>query len=282
MAAPQVATLWIGQELRWIDKLCLTSCVSHGHAVTLYHTHALKNPGIDGVTLLPAHELFGFTDDLLARLSPAAFADLFRLTMIQETDLVWVDSDVICMRPFVVRDGYLMGHESDDIVNNAVLRLPQTSQALDMLQERLTDPAYVPEWFRRRDQDRLAILDEGERLLAAADIMPNAFGPRALTWALNETGEITEALPTPALNPVHWAFTDAYFNPHGGVEGWLTPETQAVHLYASRIRAVHLRVRPDPNSFIGKIAQSIGFNLSDHHQDLPHDRRDPTWISSQH
>ena len=32
-----VASLWIGERLRWIDRLALTALRHHGHEVTLYH-----------------------------------------------------------------------------------------------------------------------------------------------------------------------------------------------------------------------------------------------------
>jgi hypothetical protein len=101
------------------------------------------------------------------------------------------------------------------------------------------------------------------RLATACQLKANALGPRALTWMMRKTGEAREARPQSALYPVPWAFGDLYFNPHGGVEGWLSPETIGVHLFASRIREAHWRARPDPASWIAQFAARIGFALDD-------------------
>lgn len=252
-----VGSLWVGKELRWLDKLALRSFAHHGHPVTLFHTHDLADPQIEGVTLRPAAEVYDYSDLLLDSVTPAVFADLFRLHLIRDTDLTWVDTDCLCYRPLEPRDGYLIGHESPTTVNNAVLRLPRDSAALALLIKHLNDPEFIPPWLKWSRRQKLMDLPEGEQLLAAARMVPTVFGPQALTWALNETAEIDHALPRHVLNPVHWSMADIYFNPHGGVEGWLRNDTQCVHLYASRIRAVHRRSMPYEGSFIANFAAEV-------------------------
>ena len=74
--------------------------------------------------------------------------------------------------------------------------------------------------------------------------------------------EDKHALPIEVLNPVPWTMADAYFNPQGGVEGWLTNETMAVHLYASAIRRYHKRVVPMPGSYLANFAEKIDFDFN--------------------
>lgn len=49
-----VASLWIGEELQYLNQLCLKSHLLHGHPVTLYCTDKLKNAP-EGVEVRPAN-----------------------------------------------------------------------------------------------------------------------------------------------------------------------------------------------------------------------------------
>lgn len=258
-----LGTLWVGSELRWLDRLSLHSFVAQGHAVTLFYTHDMKDPGIEGVSLRPAREAFEYPDGMQDALSPSVFADIFRVNMMRTTGLTWVDTDIICLHPLLAKDGYLIGYEQSGMINNAVMCLPADSPAFAILLTTLNDPSSVPEWLPRHKQAEVRNAAKDQRLYEAARLIPNALGPRALTYTLQSTGEETHALPEQVLNPVPWGLVDILFNPHGGVEGWTTPLTRAVHLYASRIRQLHKRLRPYPNSFVGQIATDIGFDFRD-------------------
>ena len=260
-AVPPVASLWVGTELRWLDRLSLRSFVHRGNAVTLFHTHDLADPQIDGVALRPASDVFAYSPELLEAVTPTVFADMFRLHMVRDTDNIWVDSDCLCLRPFTPRDGYLLGFETPVTVNNAVVRLPADSPALTLLLDRLNDPAFIPPWLKSRDKRKLRNLPQGEQLIEASRLIPNVYGPPAMTWALTQTGEIDRAMPTHVLNPVHWSLADIYFNPYGGVDGWLRPDTMGLHLYSSRVRAAHRRAVPFKGSFIANFAAEVGFDF---------------------
>ena len=261
---PAVGTVWVGDSLDWIGKLCLMSFVHQGHPVYLFHTQDMADPGIDGIELADAREVFDFDDTLLDQFGPAQFADIFRLHMIRNTGLIWVDADVICHRPLHCTDDYLCGYEGSGWVNNAVLCLPADSRSLTRMIKHFADPSYVPPWLSRRILNRLRETPEDKRLMRACEMNPTALGPRALTYMLEKHGEIDRALPEHVLNPVPWSLGDIYFNPCGGVEGWLSEETLTVHLYASRLGRVHKRVAPAPGSFIAEVARKVGFDFEEH------------------
>ena len=262
MPAP-IASLWTGSDLRWIDRLSLASFVARGHPVTLYHAGDLKDARVDGVRLAHVTDVDPHAETLLQQVTPTVFADLFRLHMVERTGAIWVDTDVLCMREFVAQDGYLLGYESETTINNSVLGLPAHSPALALLQKQLNDPELFPEWLNHRYRKLAMEAAKGSEtpLLDAAKAVPNVFGPLAVTWALTTTGESAHAHPKAALNPVHWSMADVYFNPHGGIDGWLDDRTIGVHLYASRIRAAHLRNGPFVGSFLHTFANEIGFDL---------------------
>jgi hypothetical protein len=262
-ALPAIGTLWTGGDLRWLHRLALASFVARGHAITLYHTSETPPEVPAGVATARARTVWDYDPALLDRFAPAPFADMFRLRMIRDTGALWADTDMLCLQPFQPSGGYLLGVEEGPTINNAALALPPDSAALTGLIARFNDPAYVPEWLTPRAQAKARAAPPEVRLQTACRLKANALGPRALTWMLHETGEAQHALPPAALYPVPWAFDDLYFNPHGGVEGWLTDETMGVHLFASRIREAHWRARPHPASWIARFAGEIGFALDD-------------------
>jgi len=258
---PAVASLWVGDRLRWLDKLALASFVHRGHAVTLFHS-APKPPAVpEGVTTRPADEVL---DPALAEgFAPAQTADLFRLHLMRATDLVWVDTDALCWRPLRVQPGgWLMGHEDGPCINNAVLRMPKGSAALAELVDVASDPTRVPDWLPEPHRAEALAARPRDRLATACLLMPTLMGPRGLTAMLTKHGEDVHALPMRALNPLPWSMGDAWFNPHGGVMGWFGPDTMVAHLYASRLRKIHLRGRPRPKSFLADFAAEIGFSFA--------------------
>ena len=263
-ALPAVGTLWVGDSLDWISKLCLMTFAHHRHPVYLFHTHDMSSPGIDGIELVHAREVFDYPDAMLRQFGPAQFADIFRLHMIRKAGLIWVDADVMCQSPLSAPDDYLFGYEGSGWINNAVLCLPVQSPTLKRMIKRFADPSFVPPWLSKRILNRLRDCPEDERLMRACKMTPTALGPPALTYMLNKHGESDRALPEHVLNPVPWSLGDIYFNPCGGVEGWMNDDTLAVHLYASRLGRVHKRVAPAPGSFIAQAAQEVGFDFEEH------------------
>ena len=261
-ALPHIATLWVGDSLGWLGHLSLTSFAVRGHAVTLYHTHDLPDPGITGVSLRPARDVFAYDDALLDRARADVFADIFRLNMIRATGAIWVDLDVLCMQPLQLFDGYLVGMEFPGRdINNGVLCLPKDSPALAGLVERFADPTYVPEWLAPRIKAKVVKAAPEDRLLEATRLNTPALGPRALTWMLRRTGEDGHALPYPALNPVPWALNDLYFSPLGDARNWMTDDTMTAHIYSSMLRRPHRVRRPMSGSVVADIAEEVGFDL---------------------
>ncbi len=258
---PAIGALWVGERLRWLDRLSLASFVHHGHEVALFHLDGFEEPPIEGVEFIHAREVFNYDPKFLAAVKPSVFSDMFALHLIGSSDFICVDTDVLALRPFRPKDGYLIGREHGGWVNVAVMRLPEDSGALQEMIAVVTDPTTVPEWLPEEVQDKVRRVQPKNRLMEACKRIRNTLGPRMLTHMLKKHGEKHHALPVAALNPLPWSMADAYFNPHGGVDGWLTDETQAVHLYSSRIRALHLRVAPYPNSFMAKFAADIGFSF---------------------
>ncbi|MGH1466947.1 MAG: hypothetical protein ACRBBQ_16465 [Cognatishimia sp.] len=257
-----IGSLWIGSSLNWIARLSLQSMLRAGHKVTLFHTGMLEDPNIDGLNVQHAKDIWDYPEPLLAQLAPAPFSDIFRLHMIRDARMIWADTDVLCVRPLIPQEGYLVGREHGGWINNAVLMLPEDSATLNELLACFSDPTYVPAWLHKKSREKAMIAAESERFVEASRLMPNALGPRAVSYMLPKNGEDKHVRAAAALNPVPWSMADCYFNPNGGIEGWLTDETLALHLYMSRIRKIHLTVQPLQGSFIAEFANQVGFDLT--------------------
>ena len=94
-----VASLWIGEELQYLNQLCLKSHLLHGHPVTLYCTDKLKNAP-EGVEVRPASEIMDIDMAIVEQTSASFLSNVFRYKMIKKTDAVWIDCDAFCHRPF--------------------------------------------------------------------------------------------------------------------------------------------------------------------------------------
>ncbi len=88
-----------------LEQLCMRSFVAHGHRVLL---HVYDQPANvpNGVTLadagkiLPRERLFKHAESG----SFAMFADGFRYRLLLEQGGLWVDTDMVCLKPFDFRD----------------------------------------------------------------------------------------------------------------------------------------------------------------------------------
>lgn len=109
MNAPVMQSLWIGDALSNLERLCIQSFLDHGHA---FHLYAYS--GIDGV---PDGALLKDAGDILPkdtvyrhrRGSFALFADWFRWELLHQRGNWWVDTDVVCLKKFEFTDAVVFG-----------------------------------------------------------------------------------------------------------------------------------------------------------------------------
>lgn len=256
---PVIAMFWKGSSLSWLERLSLFSFIHDGYQVKLFTTEAL-DPGVEGVEVLPHQEVCSFSDSLMQHAAPSFLADIFRLYLQKRTDFVWMDTDILSYAPLQIKDGYLIAGSGDSTdVNNASLRLPADSPALNLMLEYIENPKLIPEWMKRPHQRQLQDMPLQDRLLAQGQLMRIVYGPKGLTHIMEKTGEHKFAQPGDVLAPVPWVLTDVFFNPKGGVEGWLTERTQVIHLFADQLRSWHKNRPIPPGCFIDQYMTKIGF-----------------------
>ncbi|MCF6431959.1 MULTISPECIES: hypothetical protein [unclassified Leisingera] len=258
---PAVASLWIGDSLNWLHELSLASFVQRGHEVVLFHTGPAAPPVPPGVRTCPAAEIWDPVQAGHGEAPASMLSDLFRLYLLKQTEMIWIDTDMLCCRPLPDVD-YHVGYEPTRSINGAVLRLPKGSATLNHLLDWFEDPEWVPPWLGRKIRKEVEAAPPGKRLLAAFELQRPSLGPRALDYTLNLTGEVEHVREPEVFYPIRGVLTDVLFSGHCQEDGWLTENTLAVHLYASMVRRYHKTHRPEKHSFIARHAQEIGFDLS--------------------
>ena len=207
---PSVASFWMGSSLGVCEHLCLKSFWANGHDVVLY-TYGDVRGVPDGVCIEDAAQFVPLvTAERYANDSVLqSLADRFRYVMLREADHIWVDTDMLALRPMSFADnlfGRFKNHP--DLINNAVLRLPKSSPVLDYLIA-LTDnyhPMVPGDWpFGRK------FFAGGNPTGEPIDLPSDQFsfgelpfyfaGPHALTHALTKFGGGASAQPADVFYP---------------------------------------------------------------------------------
>jgi Glycosyltransferase sugar-binding region containing DXD motif len=133
MSRVVVQSLWIGGPLSKMERLGISSFLANGHDVHLYCYE--KPSGVpEGTTLrdasaiLPRSRVFAYGPGFAAG-SYAAFSNFFRYKLLLDRGGWWVDTDVVCLRPFDLTDERLWATERADppleiTVSTSVIKAP--------------------------------------------------------------------------------------------------------------------------------------------------------------
>lgn len=225
-------TLWIGESLPPLFVSCLLSFVRAGHRVVV---HAYQNIDLprelevrDAARILSPDRL----DRQLRGAARPLLADYFRYELLEQINCLWIDVDLICIRPIDIDAPYIFGYESASQVNNAVLRAPPGSNLLqNMLALFRADGAVIPPWFgpTRRARYHIKKLVGIHRDLTT---LPYAStGPRALTWYVGAEGLQHFVQPRDVFYPLSYLDIGRLRDPKFDLESIITPRTRCIHLW---------------------------------------------------
>lgn len=236
---PQIASLWIGGSLSWLEQLCLKSFADAGHEVTLYSYAPIANLPA-GVRAGDAEEIFP-SEPMLRHVrtgSPAIHADMWRLRLLQKTNKIWVDADMYCRQPFNFSTPFVFGWEKPGLVCNAVLGLPQDSETLGQLLSFFEDEYAIAPWLKPWQQQELErAKDAGNPVHMTAQDW-GFTGPASVTYFLEKTGEIKHARPQAAFYPISFKDRNHMIltRKKDDVLEAFTDETCGVHFWARRMK----------------------------------------------
>ncbi len=260
----EVATLWIGGGLTWLEQLCLKSFVDRGQKITLFSYGPIPNVP-QGVLRRDGREIVD-TEDFIKyekKDSYALFADYFRLRLLAAwPGVIWVDTDVYCHRPMDYDDDHVMGFElpGSTRVNNAVLGLPAggpiLTDLLDFVSDRYPVPPFLPARTRR---DYVAAREQGAPVHVSQQPW-GVWGPLMLTHFVARHGLLDRVQPLDAFYPVTFRERTLFLRSAQRAEARLTARTTALHLWASNKRELGLRHGglPPKGSFLEQLVRRHG------------------------
>lgn len=241
---PTIVTFWYG-PLSWLERLCLSSFVRHGHKVELYTYEPVPNlpAGVtmrDASEILPRERLFFYK----GRRTPGVFSDLFRLELIRQKRGVWTDADVYCVKPFRNLPDYVFAYErppkkdgSGGSVNGAVINMPPDSDLLKDLMDvfadhphQLIEPHLSP--YRR--------WEVAAKRLTGIKVPPEymqygSTGPAAITYHLRRRNMMHLVQPAEVFYPVPYNHIPSLMRKGSSIDRVVTAATLGVHIWRSQI-----------------------------------------------
>ena len=123
---PIIQSLWVGDPLSNLEKLCIQSFLDNGHEFHLYVYDEVQ--GIpcgaavkDGNDILLYNELTaGAVRDL------SSWSDYFRYALLYKKGGWWVDMDTVCFKPFDFNEEIIFPDKSmvNGLISNTPLRFP--------------------------------------------------------------------------------------------------------------------------------------------------------------
>ena len=235
----KLATLWIGDSLGDIERASARSFLKQGNELTLYSYSPIGNVP-KGVICKDANEIL--RSDVIIRHkktgSPAIHADFFRYALMQKTDFVWVDLDIIAVKPFDFDDFWIFGYESSGVVNNAVLRLPKDSKTLYELSKYGLNYKGIPVHLRGGKKIKYLIRSFFKGGIGVDEWPWGATGPKLLTYYLNKTNEIDRAFKKNAFYAIPIDQAEIFIKPKGLSNSELGDDVYALHLWGKELRQI--------------------------------------------
>lgn len=134
-----VQSFWIGDRLSPIENLCIRSFLDNDFEFHLYTFGDLA--GIpEGTTVKDANDIVSRTEFFHSKGKYALFADYFRFRLLLKKGGIWVDMDMVCLKPFEYPDDVILAKE--DYSNFAIgfMKFPVDHVLVHRMLERATFP----------------------------------------------------------------------------------------------------------------------------------------------
>lgn len=213
----------------------MASFIANGHEVRLhvYDEPANVPRGVslaDASEVLPRQHLFAHRQSG----SFALFADWFRYRLLLERGGLWVDTDVVCLKPLDHGREEIFGWQDARTINNAVLGLPRGHRLAAWMVAICEQPnRFLPydssKTRRRKLQRRLLRRDRSAATWGET-------GPQGLTAAAHHLGCTASALPFWHFYPIHYSNWRAVFDGTLRAETALIADSYALHLWNEMAR----------------------------------------------
>lgn len=210
---PDVVTFWHG-PLDMLRQTCLRSQVAAGHKVTVYSFDTV--PGLpDGIANAEAEAILphAFSEKLRPAQPDGSwrdwttlqFSDFFRMRLMAERAGLWLDADVLLLKPVTVDPAKpYFAREPSGQLGNSVLYLPPDDPIVAAFEKLVAQDELTPDWLALRHRMTFALHRLTRRSSRVSDVRIAIYGPPALTALARRHGELHCALPKKSFYEVHW------------------------------------------------------------------------------
>lgn len=256
-----IQSLWIGESLSLNEQLSIASFIYHGHEFHLYTYNKLTNiPNgtiiKDANDIILEKDIFQYNGG-----SYAGFADWFRWKLLYIKGGFWVDTDVVCLKPFEFESSIIFGLEGKDMVCPAVLGFPKNHELCLFLEDNCRNPnkilPYDSSKIKKRKIKR-KILGQGKESMKWGE----SGGPEGFTKALIHFDMLDLARPFTYFFPISNQNWNSIYDATLANDELLFTDTYAIHLWneMSRIENFDKNARRDQHSLIEKLRDKYIFS----------------------
>lgn len=224
-----------------------------GHTVRLHVYDEPKGVPAD-VTLVDANAIVPREKIIRHRKngSLALFSDLYRYELMAREEGLWIDTDVLCIRPIVRTGEYVFGLETNNRINGAVLRVPANSAMLSELVGIFKEREWVPPWSDLKRKIKHRAFYKLKRDYGVGHMSWGTAGPRAISYFAAKHDVSCQAQPVEAFYPIPASAAAAMFDPEQRLQDFVRPNSFCIHLWSDMIGKI---LASDPPK--GSIMESI-------------------------
>ena len=235
---PVLNSLWVGEELSYLERLCLQSALYHGHRFRLYSYCPAKLCGVPaGVEVRDAAEVMA-REKLISYAGcangVALGANLWRYHLLSKGLGFWCDLDLVFVKPLNFAQPYVLGWELEGWINNAVMFAPSDSDFVRDLFA-LTRPNVRPPWFGPKRSAEFYWRRWRKGYLGLEDLPWGTYSAGLVTHIVKKR-RLQEFVAEPSVfYPVRWSEARTVYGPAELVNSKFTQHTRAVHLWHSKL-----------------------------------------------
>jgi hypothetical protein len=256
----EVHGLWIGERLSILAELCIRSFLYHGFRFKLFTYGPVENVP-DGVAILDAGMILPANDAFVHKtgsLAPAA--DWFRYRFLHRHGGVWVDMDLICLKPFRIQRVPWFARENGSTVAIGLLAFPPGHELLREMERLAADPAAVMPW----DTDEQARV-KAELMRSMTGVAKRrtavdwgSAGPGEFTRAVRHFGLLGHAAAPSSVYPVHYGVWRHLYDGTLRLDSPVFEQSFAIHLWGELTRR-------EPDALANLAADSVVAGLMEQH-----------------
>jgi hypothetical protein len=253
--------------------MCAASAIATGHRYQVYTYHpeliAGQLPGcevVDARTIIPEDSVAYRT---VLPVAKPYFADIFRLELLARGCGVWVDFDVLMLKPMrslnLPASVGIFGFERPDLLGNSVLYIPRDTPMLtEALKISYSFSKIAPWWplhkkvkryFRYTTADIAARLRGRPKPVHIKAFM----GPHVVTYLAKKYGLIGHAQPMPVFYPVPQTENRKFADADSSlVRSQLRPETVGIHLCHGSFVGGPFLLSVPKSGYLAEMCASLG------------------------